>query len=71
MDPPAAKKSKVDVENGDNSYIPVQPPSAEASANLSLIFSLKDEQGSLLKSLKPFQVCVRLPEVLWDVLLHA
>nr|CAA76184.1 phenylalanine hydroxylase [Geodia cydonium] len=54
IEPPATKKSKMD-SNGEASYIPVQTPTGENSANLSLIFSLKDEQGSLVTSLKPFQ----------------
>ena len=54
MDPPAQKKSKMDT--GDDSYIPVPAPSAENSSNLSLMFSLREEKGSLLNALKPFQV---------------
>jgi len=60
MDPPARKKSKVmDPNSEDNSYIPVQCSTAEGKANLSLIFSLKEEQGSLLNALRPFKVLKR------------
>lgn len=55
MDGPACKKAKVS-ENGD-SYIPTQQSqdNGDGTSNLSLIFSLKEEQGKLIKSLAPFE----------------
>ena len=51
---PASKKGKM--ENGD-SYIPTQCDSnGDGTSNLSLIFSLLEQQGELVKSLGPFQV---------------
>jgi prephenate dehydratase len=51
---PAAKKGKM--ENGD-SYIPTQSEkNGDGTSNLSLIFSLQEQQGELVKSLNPFQV---------------
>lgn len=55
MDAPACKKAKVG-ENGD-SYIPTQQASCngDGTSNVSLIFSLQEEQGKLVKSLAPFE----------------
>ena len=52
MDPPASKKAKHD------SYIPTQQPveNGDGTAKISLIFSLTEEKGKLIKSLKPFEV---------------
>lgn len=51
---PSAKKGKM--ENGD-SYIPTQKSESngDGTSNLSLIFSLQEQQGQLVKSLAPFQ----------------
>lgn len=55
MDGPASKKAKA--ENGD-CYIPIQLSGAngDGTHDLSLIFSLQEERGKLVKSLVPFQV---------------
>ena len=45
-----SKKGKL--ENGD-SYIPT---GVGGGPNTSLLFSLKDEKGALVKALKPFEV---------------
>lgn len=57
MDAPANKKAKM--ANGD-SYIPTQQESSnsDGTSNLSLIFSLKEQQGELARALVPFQVRV-------------
>ena len=56
---PSAKKAKM--ENGD-SYIPTQKSEAngDGTNNLSLIFSLQEQQGQLVKSLGPFEVSCHL-----------
>ena len=52
MEPPASKKAKQ-----DDSYIPTQPvENGNGTSNVSLIFSLTEEKGKLIKSLRPFEV---------------
>ena len=55
MDGPASKKLKTD--NGD-SYIPIQQDGSngDGTTNLSLVFSIKERKGELVRSLKPFEV---------------
>ena len=58
VDPPSAKKAKMDT--GD-AYVPVQESdgNGDGTSNYSLIFSLGEKKGELVKSLQPFQVkCV-------------
>ncbi len=51
---PAKKKVKMD--NGD-SYIPtLEESNGDGTCNVSLIFSLKEQKGELIRSLKPFEV---------------
>ena len=54
MDPPASKKAKSE----EGSYIPTQQSveNGDGTSSVSLIFSLTEEQGKLIKSLKPFEV---------------
>ena len=50
-----AKKQRLD---SSDAYVPVQEGSGngDGTSNYSLIFSLKEKKGELLKSLQPFQV---------------
>ena len=51
-DPPAAKKGKIEDErayNGSSSYIPTE---GETSPQFSVVFSMKNEKGALVKALE-------------------
>lgn len=47
-EPPSPKKPKMDMQD---SYIPT-----EDGDSTSVIFSLKEEKGALVRALKPFEV---------------
>lgn len=57
---PEPKRHKGD--NGDSNYIPTQPSQQNGNntGNASLIFSIHEQQGELIKSLKPFEVSTYL-----------
>ena len=53
---PVAKKAKLDMDE-PKAYIPTQGQK-DGEPNLSVIFSLKEEKGALVRALKPFEVHV-------------
>jgi prephenate dehydratase len=50
VDPPALKRSRSSTDS-ETAYIP-----DNGGPQVSIIFSLKEEQGALVKALKPFEV---------------
>lgn len=51
--------TKID-ENQDKRNIPTKRPTSSERGNTTIIFSLKNEVGSLVEALKVFQVGVKL-----------